>query len=134
MIVQNDYAMEVYNGDVGKITNINLKRKSIEVKIHGAVSRRIPMKPVTAVRLLRLAYAQTVHKSQGQEYDIIVMPLLDSFSIQLQRNLLYTAITRAKQKVILVGTQSALSKAVFNDFEGQRNSALQARLAPPEQT
>lgn len=128
MIVQNDYDMEVYNGDVGKVTSINLKKKSIEVKIHGAVSRRIPMKPTVAVRLLRLAYAQTVHKSQGQEYEIIVLPLLDGFSIQLQRNLLYTAITRAKQKVILVGTESALSKAVFNDFEGKRNSALSMRL------
>ena len=132
MIVQNDYDMEVYNGDVGKVTSINLKKKSIEVKVHGAVSRRIPMKPVTAVRLLRLAYAQTVHKSQGQEYDIIVMPLLDSFSIQLQRNLLYTAITRAKQKVILVGTHTALSKAVLNDFEGKRNSALKLRLQNEE--
>jgi len=113
---------------VGKVTSINLKQKSIEVKVHGAVSRRIPMKPVTAVRLLRLAYAQTVHKSQGQEYDVIVMPLLDSFSIQLQRNLLYTAITRAKKKVILVGTTSALAKATMNDFEGRRNSALRIRL------
>ena len=86
------------------------------------------MKPTVAVRLLRLAYAQTVHKSQGQEYEVIVMPLLDSFSIQLQRNLLYTAITRAKQKVILVGTTSALQKAVFNDFEGKRNTALKNRL------
>lgn len=128
MIVQNDYEMDVYNGDVGKVTSINLKQKSIEVKVHGAVSRRIPMKPVTAVRLLRLAYAQTVHKSQGQEYDVIVMPLLDSFSIQLQRNLLYTAITRAKKKVILVGTTSALAKATMNDFEGRRNSALRIRL------
>ena len=128
MIVQNDYDMEVFNGDVGKVTSINLKKKSIEVKIHGAVSRRIPMKPTVAVRLLRLAYAQTVHKSQGQEYEVIVMPLLDSFSIQLQRNLLYTAITRAKQKVILVGTTSALQKAVFNDFEGKRNTALKSRL------
>ena len=57
-----------------------------------------------------------------------MMPLLDSFSIQLQRNLLYTAITRAKHKVILVGTESALQRAVHNDFEGKRNSALQARL------
>jgi len=128
MIVQNDYDLEVFNGDVGKVTSINLSKKSIEVKIHGAMSRRIPMKPVTAVRLLRLAYAQTVHKSQGQEYDVIVMPLLDSFSIQLQRNLLYTAITRAKKKVILVGTSTALQRAVFNDFEGKRNSGLMARL------
>ena len=77
---------------------------------------------------IRLAYAQTIHKSQGQEYDIIVVPMLESFGWQLQRNLLYTASTRAKKRVLIVGTRHAVWKAVQNDKANKRNTHLLGRL------
>ena len=66
--------------------------------------------------------------SQGNEWDVIIMPIVDSFAHQLQRNLLYTGVTRARQKVILLGTPSALSRAVMNDKEGLRNTFFLDRL------
>ena len=129
MVVQNDYDLGVYNGDVGKVTGIDLGRKRIEVKIHGPRPYRISTDIKTAARLLRLAYAQTVHKSQGQEYDVIVLPVLESFGFQLQRNLFYTAVTRAKSKVVLVGQESAMLKAIANDKQAFRYTALSERIA-----
>jgi len=128
MIVKNNYKLGVYNGDVGKVARIDRKSKEVELKIFGEppLFVRVPFKDVP--RLIRLAYACTVHKAQGLEYDVIVMPLVDSFRHQLQRNLLYTAVTRAKQKVILVGTHSALTKAVANDREDLRNTLFKDRL------
>ena len=128
MITANDYTLGVYNGDVGKVAEIDLKRKQVSVKIHGLVSTYVGMDTKTANRLLRLAYAQTVHKSQGQEYDVIVLPILRSFGRQLQRNLIYTAVTRAKKKVVLVGEVDALRQAVRADKESLRNSALGSRI------
>ncbi len=129
MITANDYALGIYNGDVGKVSEIDLKRKLVRVKIHGPVSTYVEMDTKTANRLLRLAYAQTIHKSQGQEYDIIIMPILGSFGRQLQRNLIYTAVTRAKKKVALIGEVSALNRAVQSNKESLRNSALGTRIA-----
>jgi len=128
MVVKNNYRLGVYNGDVGKVTSIDLKAKEIEIKVHGdpAVLVRVPLQEAGAT--VRLAYACTVHKAQGLEYDVIVMPLLESFRHQLQRNLLYTAVTRAKLKVILVGSQRALARAVLNDKEEQRNTLFHERL------
>jgi len=128
MIVRNDYDLGVFNGDVGKVTRVDRKAKEVEFKIHGEGSLhiRVPFKSVPS--LVRLAYACTVHKAQGLEYDVIVMPLVDNFRHQLQRNLLYTAVTRGKTKVILVGTRSALALAVANDKEDQRNTLLKDRL------
>jgi len=92
------------------------------------VASYVSMDTKTANRLLRLAYAQTIHKSQGQEYDIIIMPILESFGRQLQRNLIYTAVTRARNKVILVGSANALHRAVLSNKESLRNSALGVRI------
>lgn len=128
MITANDYALGIYNGDVGKVSEIDLKKRVVRVKVHGPVSTYVEMDTKTANRLLRLAYAQTIHKSQGQEYDIIVMPILGSFGRQLQRNLIYTAVTRAKKKVVLIGEASALHRAVQSDKESLRNSALGVRV------
>ena len=130
MVVKNNYRLGVYNGDVGKVTRIDLKAKELEIKVHGdpVVLVRVPLQEAGAT--VRLAYACTVHKAQGLEYDVIVMPLLESFRHQLQRNLLYTAVTRAKHKVILVGTQRALARAVINDKEEQRNTLFHERLIP----
>ena len=128
MVVKNNYDLGIYNGDVGKISRINQKSKEIEIKIHGppVMFVRIPMDE--AASTIRLAYAMTVHKSQGQEYDNIIMPIMDSFGRQLQRNLLYTAVTRAKQRVFLVGTPSALRKAIRNNKANVRQTFLMERL------
>ena len=131
MVVTNDYSKGVYNGDVGKVSYIDKRAKEIEIKIHEGVG--LPPSIIRyefkeASKALRLAYAQTVHKSQGQEYDVIVMPLLPSFYVQLQRNLFYTAITRAKKKVFVVGSTSAILKAVNNNKANARKTLLRKRI------
>jgi len=131
MIIKNDYGKDIFNGDVGKVSSIDRKSQKIVVKIHGS-----PSSPASLVsfdlgevfKYLRLAYAMTVHKSQGQEYDYIYMPIVDTFSIQLVRNLLYTGVTRAKKKVLLFGTQTALAKAVNNNTQNKRNTLFSERL------
>ena len=128
MVVKNNYKLHVYNGDVGKISRIDRRTKEVEVKIHDTRPLLVRFSFKDAPRYLRLAYACTIHKSQGQEYGHIVMPLVDSFHHQLQRNLLYTGVTRAKEKVILVGTHSALERAVGNNKEQDRNTLFIDRL------
>ena len=132
MVIKNNYKLKVYNGDVGKISRINIKLKEVEVKIHGVTPIFITFSFKEVPVYLRLAYACTVHKAQGLEYEYIVMPIVESFGRQLQRNLLYTAITRASKKVILVGTKTALSKAIANDNEDQRNTLFLERLLGPQ--
>lgn len=133
MVVKNDYNLDVYNGDVGKVSRIDRKAREIEVLLNNEVpARQVRFSFADAASKLRLAYAQTVHKSQGQEYDIIIAPVLGSFGLQLQRNLFYTAVTRAKKKVILVGTYGALSRAVANDRSDKRNTLFALRLASPD--
>jgi exodeoxyribonuclease V alpha subunit len=128
MVVKNNYKLKVFNGDVGKISRVNRKDKKVEVKIFGKPPMLVSFKFQEVAHHLRLAYACTVHKAQGLEYDVIVMPLVDSFRHQLQRNLLYTAVTRAKKKVVLVGTTSALAAAVMNNKEDNRNTLFRDRV------
>lgn len=131
MIVKNDYDNQVYNGDVGKVRRIDRKAKEIEIKVFEGVDappRYVRYKFKDASKVLRLAYAQTVHKSQGQEYDVIVLPVLKEFGRQLQRNLFYTAITRAKKKVFLVGSAAAVARAVENNKAEGRNTLLSERI------
>ena len=78
---------------------------------------------------LELAYAISIHKSQGSEFPVVVIPLLTQHYMMLQRNLLYTAITRARQKVVLVGSKKAIAMAVKNDKTAQRNTRLAEMLA-----
>lgn len=131
MVVKNDYKLGIYNGDVGKVAGIDKKNKEIEIKIHGPPVLHVKVPFKVAHQLLRLAYAVTVHKMQGQEADVILMPLVTSFRHQLQRNLFYTAVTRARKKVVLVGHWEAMSRAVDNDREGARNTLFLNRLLPP---
>lgn len=128
MVVKNNYKLGVFNGDVGKIVTIDKRAKEVEVKIHGPPVMHIRIPFQQAATLLRLAYAVTVHKMQGQEADVVLMPLVVSFKHQLQRNLLYTAITRARKKVVLLGQHSAMVQAIGNDREGARNTLLLHRL------
>ena len=136
MVIRNDYELGVFNGDVGKVSRIDRKAKTVEIKIFNGPNGHaqvvaVPFDDVSS--LIRLAYACTVHKMQGLEVDVVIVPVVESFRHQLQRNLLYTAITRAKKKVLLVGTAKALALAVANDKEDQRNSLFCDRLleAPP---
>lgn len=128
MVVKNNYQYEIFNGDVGKIVSLDRKEKEVLVKIWGPpeIVVRLPFKE--APSHLRLAYAMTVHKSQGQEYDVIVMPWVNGFRHQLQRNLIYTAITRARKKVILFGHSTALKKAILNNEVQGRNTLFPERL------
>lgn len=129
MVSRNNYRYEIFNGDVGKIVGLDPKGKIVRIKIHGPPPLEVQMTFKDAPTHLRMAYCMTVHKSQGQEYDIIMMPWVNSFRHQLQRNLLYTAITRAKKKVILVGHPEAMKRAVDNYKVDIRNTLFPDRLA-----
>jgi exodeoxyribonuclease V alpha subunit len=130
MVVKNHYSLEVFNGEVGKLYRIDQKGKKMYLKIFDEPSDRILEVPFSDIKsLTKLAYAVTIHKIQGQEFDYIVMPFHESFSVQLQRNLLYTAITRAKKKVFVFGQYKALRKAIRNDSVTQRNTDFARRLS-----
>jgi exodeoxyribonuclease V alpha subunit len=120
----NNYDKNVYNGDIGHIMAMDIVQQTITVNIDGA--------PVVYDFLetdeLVHAFAISVHKSQGAEYPCIVMPLATQHYLMLQRNLLYTAVTRAKKLVILVGTRKALSIAIKNNQVAERHTALDYRL------
>lgn len=135
MVIKNDYDKGVYNGDVGTVSRIDIRNKKLVIRVF-ASNPNMPQQEVTydltkGSPPIRLAYAQTVHKSQGQEYDVIVVPVLSSFGRQLQRNLLYTAITRAKKRVVLVGKVDAVHKAIRNNRANKRNTLLSHRLGGP---
>lgn len=129
MVAKNNYRFEIFNGDVGKIVGLDPKAKIVEIKIHGPPVMHVHMPFKDAPSHLRMAYCTTVHKSQGQEYDVILMPWVSAFRHQLQRNLLYTAITRARKKVILVGHPEAFAKAIGNNRVDTRNTLFPDRLA-----
>jgi exodeoxyribonuclease V alpha subunit len=125
MILKNDYTNEVYNGEQGIVRNINKSKKILEILINNKV---IEYTFNDCYSLITLDYARTVHKSQSQEYDIVIIPWVNSFSIQLQRNLLYTAVTRAKEKVFILGHKQALETAIKNNSVTKRNSIFSSRI------
>jgi exodeoxyribonuclease V alpha subunit len=124
MQVENNYTKNVFNGDIGRLTRIDSAKRELVVKIDD--------RPVTYrwddIDELMHAFAVTIHKAQGSEYDAVVVALHTQHYRMLQRNLLYTAITRAKGLVVLVGTRQAVGIAVNNDKVRKRHSGLQARL------
>jgi len=128
MVIKNDYELGVFNGDLGRIFRIDHTAKEIVVDIDGPTPQQVRFPFKDGMALLRLAYCTTVHKCQGQEWDQIVMPIIPAFRHQLQRNLLYTAITRARTKVTLIGAFQSVSTAVFNDKESERNTLFVERL------
>jgi len=125
MQVRNNYLYNVYNGDIGRVTAICGERQTLTVTIGG---RPVVYDWVETDELVH-AFAISVHKSQGSEYPVVVMPMLMQHYMMLQRNLLYTGITRARQLVVLVGTRRAIAVAVRNDKVTQRHSGLSVRLA-----
>ncbi len=134
MVIKNDYTRAIFNGDVGKITRISTKNDEIEVKIFDwfdqestvpkYVDKIFTFKIEEARHVLKVAYACTAHKVQGQEFDFVLMPMTMQFGPMLYKNLVYTAITRAKKKVFIFGDPSAFSFAASNDRETVRNSHL----------
>lgn len=128
MQVRNNYDYDVYNGDIGRIVQIDQIDKKVEV--------RFPEKSVAYdmadLNELVLAYATTIHKAQGSEYPAVVIPLHTQHYIMLQRNLLYTGITRAKELVVIVGTKQALGICIHNTEVMERNSYLAERLQDSE--
>jgi exodeoxyribonuclease V alpha subunit len=128
MVFQNDYSLNLYNGDLGKISFISNDRRHLEIKLHENPPRHVKLTLAEAKRLLRLAYATTINKMQGQEMDVVVIPWVKSFGRQLKRKLLYTAVTRAKKRVLLVGHKEAFERAILNGKEETRNSYLKERI------
>jgi exodeoxyribonuclease V alpha subunit len=122
--LRNNYEKDAFNGDVGRIESIDLEMGEIGVEFEG----RSTGYEFSDLDELTLAYAMSVHKSQGSEYPVVVLPMLTQHYMMLQRNLLYTAITRAKKMVVIVGTRKAIAMAVRNDKIAARWSALQERL------
>ncbi|MBP3277375.1 MAG: ATP-dependent RecD-like DNA helicase [Butyrivibrio sp.] len=124
MQIKNNYDKEVFNGDIGIIESVNDTDRTLTVNFD---DRSIEY-DVTELDELVHAYATTIHKAQGSEYPIVVMPVLMNHYIMLQRNLIYTGITRAKKILVIVGTKKALSYAVRNVTVTKRNTLLKERL------
>ena len=124
MQTKNNYDKEVYNGDIGIISKINIEDNTVEINFY----ERTISYDFTDLDEIVLAYAITVHKSQGSEYKIVIIPVTTQHYLLLQRNLLYTGITRAKEMVILIGTKKALWIAIKNNKTFHRNTLLQERL------
>jgi exodeoxyribonuclease V alpha subunit len=125
MQIKNNYDKNVFNGDIGKIVGIDLENKTLVIRFDGSGIDY----DVTELDEITLAYAITIHKSQGSEYEIVVVLLTMQHYIMLQRNLLYTCITRAKKILVLIGSKKAIRIAVSNDKIQYRNTMLKARLS-----
>ncbi len=123
--LRNNYRQEVFNGDIGWVAGIDTEEQQLVVEY--------PEKTVdydfSDLDELALAYALSVHKSQGSEYPIVILPITTQHYPMLQRNLLYTAVTRARKLLIVVGSRKAVAIAVRNDRTAVRNSRLAERLA-----
>ena len=124
MQIRNNYDKEVFNGDIGFIRSIDMEEKTLTVSFDG----RSVDYDATELDELVLAYATTIHKAQGAEFPIVVMPVMMNHFVMLQRNLIYTGVTRAKRILVLVGTRKALAYAVQHMTVDQRNTLLRERL------
>lgn len=128
MQMRNDYDKGVFNGDVGWIRSIDKEKAALTVEFIEEAGPLLVGYEFRELDELVLAYAVTVHKSQGSEYPAVVIPLFREHSLLLQRNLLYTAITRAKRLCVLIGQPVALERAVHNDRVALRNTSLAEKL------
>jgi len=124
VVTKNDYKRNIYNGDMAKLVRIT--EKGLVIKVHGVndLDMEVEMPNQLAEDNLRLAYALTVHRSQGNEFDTVILPMSRSMGIMLQRNLLYTAVTRARKQVWILGDPVAVAKAVANNRVIRRNTRL----------
>jgi exodeoxyribonuclease V alpha subunit len=125
MQIKNNYDKEVFNGDIGRITRIDTENQEMTIYFDG---RDVPY-DYTELDEISLAYAVSVHKSQGSEYPAVVIPILTQHYVLLQRNLVYTAVTRGRNLVVIVGTMKALAIGVNNDKTQKRYTHLRHRLS-----
>ena len=124
MQIKNNYDKEVFNGDMGRIVRLDTESRDVIIAFE---DRELPY-DVTDLDEIILAYAVSVHKSQGSEYPAVIIPILIQHYMLLQRNLIYTAVTRGKKLVILVGTRKALGIGIRNDKTQKRYTLLKKRL------
>ncbi len=124
MQIENNYDRDTYNGDIGFVTAIDKDEEELTVDFDG----REVAYPFSELDELVLCYATTIHKSQGSEYPVVVIPLTMQHYVMLKRNLVYTGVTRGKKLVVLVGQKKALSMAVRGKQTLVRNTGLKARL------
>ncbi len=126
MQLRNNYAKDVFNGDLGYIREVDTEDKTLKVDFDGKWVEY----DITELDELTLAYATTIRKAQGSEYPIGVMPVLMTHYVMLQRNLIYTGITRTKKICVLIGAAKALAYAVRNMSVLKRNTKFRERLNP----
>jgi exodeoxyribonuclease V alpha subunit len=124
MQIENNYDRDVFNGDIGLVTGIDQDEDELEVTFDG----RVVSYPFGELDELVLCYATTIHKSQGSEYPVVVIPISTQHYMMLKRNLIYTGITRGKKLVVLVGQKRALAIAVKGKQVERRWSKLKERL------
>ena len=124
MQIRNNYDKNVFNGDIGYITAVDTNERTLTVTF----DNRLIEYDITELDEIVLAYAITIHKSQGSEFPVVVMPVTMKHFVMLQRNLIYTGITRAKKICVLVGTTKALAYAIRNQTVSKRNTKLKERL------
>jgi exodeoxyribonuclease V alpha subunit len=125
MQIKNNYDKEVFNGDIGRITRIDHEAQEVAVSIDG---REVAYEFVDLDEIV-LAYAVSIHKSQGSEYPVVVIPILTQHYVLLQRNLVYTAITRGRKLVVVIGSKKAMGIAVRNNKTQKRYTRLRSRLS-----
>lgn len=125
MQVRNNYDKDIFNGDIGRIVYINPKERNMSVNFDGEVK----VYEYEELDELTPAYAISIHKSQGSEYPAVVIPVMMTHYIMLQRNLVYTGVTRGKKLVVLVGENRALQMAIRNNQTSKRNTWLAQRLS-----
>ena len=113
------------NGDIGTIENVDMEDRSLKVRFEDRLVEYEDLE----LDELTLAYATTIHKSQGSEYPVVVISLLMTHFVMLQRNLVYTGITRAKKICIIVGSTKALAYSIHNMVVLKRNTRLKERLS-----
>ena len=130
----NNYNLGVYNGDIGKIFSIEKKKKLEKGKeveevemIVNFNDRAVIYDPTTGTEL-KLAYAISIHKSQGSEFPTVIMPLVRQHYIMLNKNLTYTAITRAKKQMIIIGSEAVFKRSAQRDYDLRRQTLLTSRL------
>ena len=123
MQIRNNYDKIVFNGDIGRIVKIIPSISTVHVRFEDLVKYNI-----SELDDLVPAYAISVHKSQGSEFKCVLIPVTTQHYIMLKRNLIYTAVTRARELVVLIGDYKALAIAIKNDQVRERNTSLEERL------
>jgi exodeoxyribonuclease V alpha subunit len=124
----NDYNREVFNGDLGVVTNIDLEEQEVTVQFEG---RRVTY-DYADLNEIALAFATTIHKAQGSEYPVVILPVYMQHYLMLSRHLLYTGLTRAKQLAVLVGPTKAIALSVKQAKDQKRYTLLAQRIARAE--